>query len=137
MKKTLFVSLILLLLPLMASADDKGKCGKEVTYHFSTAMGTLTIEGKGAMSDFKYKPKELKHRIDVRSDAPWGKYHDEIKSVVIKEGVTSIGEYAFYYCDNLVSVTIPNSVTSIGSCAFWNCHKYHPQQRYLHRRFCF
>ena len=41
-----------------------------------------------------------------------------ITSVTIGNGVTSIGGYAFYSCDNLTSVTIPNSVTSIGDHAF-------------------
>ena len=41
--------------------------------------------------------------------------------MVIPNSVTSIGEYAFYYCSGLTSVTIPNSVTSIGYGAFWGC----------------
>ena len=44
-----------------------------------------------------------------------------IESVVIKEGVTSIGMAAFFYCENLYSVTIPNGVTSIGDSAFYCC----------------
>ena len=44
-----------------------------------------------------------------------------IKSVVISDGVTSIGYGAFYNCSSLTSVTIPDSVTSIGSGAFENC----------------
>ena len=39
-------------------------------------------------------------------------------SYAIPDGVTSIGDYAFYYCYGLTSVTIPESVTSIGECAF-------------------
>ena len=52
---------------------------------------------------------------------PWYNDRDKIKTVVIKEGVTSIGSYAFDQCSNLISVTIPNSVTSIGKAAFDDC----------------
>ena len=45
----------------------------------------------------------------------------EIKDLVIPNGVTSIGNYAFEYCSSLTSITIPNSVTSIGNHAFNNC----------------
>ena len=42
----------------------------------------------------------------------------EITNLIIPNSVTSIGNYAFYYCKGLTSVTIPNSVTSIGYAAF-------------------
>ena len=45
----------------------------------------------------------------------------EIKQLTIPNGVTSIGDYAFYSCSGLTSVTIPNSVTSIGKAAFYEC----------------
>ncbi len=44
-----------------------------------------------------------------------------VTDLIIPEGVTSIGNYAFYDCDCLTSVTIPNSVTTIGKEAFYNC----------------
>ena len=44
-----------------------------------------------------------------------------IKSVVIPNGVTSIGREAFSGCKNLTSITIPDSVTSIGFSAFYSC----------------
>ncbi len=55
------------------------------------------------------------------SSAPWGSQRNKIKKVVIENGVTSIGNNAFYYYPGLTSVTIPNSVTSIGNSAFYDC----------------
>ncbi len=54
-------------------------------------------------------------------DSPWNSQQEQIKKVVIKNGVTSIGEWAFSGCSSLTSVTIPNSVTSIGYSAFEGC----------------
>ena len=50
--------------------------------------------------------------------APWGK---DVTTVVIKDGVKSIGNYAFYNCQKLKSITIPDSVTCIGNSAFMGC----------------
>ena len=75
------------------------------------ADGTLTISGTGAMKDY--------NNSDNRSPA----YNNsKVKKVVIEDGVTSIGKYAFWYCSNLTSITIPDGVTSIGRSAFNNCH---------------
>lgn len=73
--------------------------------------GTLTISGTGDMPDYEIHDNK----------APWRIYQDKIEKVVIKDGVTNIGSYAFYYCENLTSVEIPNSVTSIGMFAFYGC----------------
>lgn len=45
----------------------------------------------------------------------------DLKRIVVPDGVTSIGNYAFLNCSSLTSVTIPNSVTSIGNWAFYGC----------------
>ena len=45
-----------------------------------------------------------------------------LTSITIPDGITSIGDYAFYYCSDLTSITIPDSVTSIGDSAFYNCY---------------
>ena len=47
--------------------------------------------------------------------------NEDIKTLVISDGVISIGGYAFYGCTNLTSITIGNSVTNIGDCAFYAC----------------
>ena len=52
---------------------------------------------------------------------PWYYSRAVLKEVVIEDGVTSIGSYAFYWCSPLTSVTIPDGVTSIGSYAFEGC----------------
>jgi len=71
---------------------------------------TLTISGTGAMQDF------------ISSSAPWYGIRDNIKTLVINTGVTTIGNYAFCYCSSLTGIlTIPNSVTSIGNAAFGDC----------------
>ncbi len=108
MKKQLLL-FFLLLLPLVASADDSGSCGSNVNYTYVEATHTLTISGSGPMKDY------------YDTNTPWYNYRQYIKSVFILNGVTSIGNYAFSGCSGLTSVTIPNSVTSIGSQAFAFC----------------
>ena len=67
----------------------------------------LAISGNGRMGDYSYS-----------SASPWG---NDITKVVIGNGVTSIGEEAFYDCIRLASITIPDSVINIGRAAFGNC----------------
>lgn len=85
-----------------------GKCGENVTYSFDESTGVLTISGTGDMSQW---PED---------DSPW--YADtHIKTLIIDEGVTSIGARAFQSCSNLSNVQLPNSLISINSDAFCNC----------------
>lgn len=118
----------------IAAEPTSGTCGDNLTW--SLANGTLTISGNGIMMD--YSPNL------VTTAAPWFSQLDQIKSVVIKDGVTSIGWSSFAYCssldtviipdsittieggafawcDNLTTIVIPNSVTSIGNGAFIGC----------------
>ncbi len=75
--------------------------------------GVLTISGSGPMADYGWYGDNA---------APWREYYFDILSVMIEEGVTSIGNMAFYGCSKLTQpVEIPDSVTSIGEQAFRDC----------------
>ena len=90
-------------------------CGTHLAWEYDTETKILTISGTGKMSDFDSSSTGML--------APWKKYEDDknLEKVVISEGVTTIGDNAFFECDNLISVTIPNSVISIGMGAFSYC----------------
>ena len=85
------------------AAPTEGACGENATWKLEN--GTLTISGTGEMTD----------------NIPWNDSRSSITKVVVEQGITSIGDYAFSYCRSLTSVTIPSSVTSIGSGTFYNC----------------
>lgn len=93
-----------------------GNCGKgndgsyrdNVVYKLD-ADGTLTLTGSGVIGEFAW---------DGRYQ-PWKDFRDQIKKVVISEGITAIGSGAFAYCKNIESVELPtSSLTSIGGNAF-------------------
>ena len=87
--------------PFIIDTDTYGfefpKCVTGITF----PKGITTIRGFGDQSLFYGFPN--------------------LQTIIIPEGVTSIGERAFYYCSKLTSITIPDSVTSIGNYAFCNC----------------
>ena len=73
--------------------------------------GTLTVSGKGAMADY-----------DNFADRSWNNNINDITSVVVESGVTTVGKNAFYACTGLTSVTLPEGLTKIGVKAFRNCN---------------
>lgn len=97
-----------------------GKCGENLTWLYDKETKTLTISGSGDMSD--YAP-DVRVQVNYGVVAPWRKQvsNQNLQKVVISDGVTSIGEYAFYQCYYLTSVEISDSVTSIGNDAFAHC----------------
>lgn len=106
----LAVVLALCLLPATAYAATtaSGACGKNLTWSLSST-GTLTISGKGAMAEYD------------SGKMPWAAYKNQIKSVVLAKGITSIAYLSFSRYTKLTSVQIPDSVTDIGASAFDNC----------------
>ena len=105
--KQLYLLLITLLVSLSTYAEESGTCGKHLKWKL-TAEGVLTITGTGKMQDWGGITR------------PWSPYSN-VKQVIIGDGVTTIGKWAFSGCSSLTSVTIPNSVTTIGDCAFVSC----------------
>ncbi len=91
-----------------ATIVDSGSCGENLTWTLDSD-GVLTISGTDAKTDY----------TSWERYAPWK--DATVKSVVISDGVTSIGEYTFVGCTGLMSMTIGNSVTSIGNSAFRGC----------------
>ena len=77
---------------------------------WSLQDGTLIITSQGAMQDYT-----------SARETPWFSDRADIRKIVVQNGVTSIGNYAFYGCENVTSVTLPATVTQIGKLAFYGC----------------
>ena len=117
-------SMMLTFLPVGAvtafAEDPEWSCGANasniVTAHFNSASGTLTFSGEGAMENY-----QTMHFV-----APWKKVSNQIKKIVIENGVTSIGSNAFYQCSDMqatLDLSDAKALTSIGNNAFYGCKK--------------
>ena len=65
-------------------------CGQQAVWNYEEENGLLTIQGVGAMEDYT-EPEQV----------PWNSLMQEIKVVVIRDGITTVGDYAFAGCSNL------------------------------------
>ena len=116
-----------------ATAATSGDFGENNCLHWEVSTGvfsgkTLTISGTGAMPNFDFPHGNL---------APWWNYdalgmltsfgnfklEGELKKVVIKDGVTNVGDYALFFLPAATQVTLPGSVTSIGRYGIAMCSK--------------
>ena len=88
---------------------SNGTCGENLTWTLDTDSGVLTISGSGAMTDFS------------ENSAPWYTKRSYIKTVVVEEGVTTLGVYAFRYCTALTSIALPSSLQQINALCFQSC----------------
>lgn len=82
------------------------------TWELKDDNTVLVIGGTGAMPDWV---------VETISDRPWHDVKDSVKSVVVGDGVTSVGEHAFVWLNSLTNATIALTVTSIGDSAFDGC----------------
>lgn len=96
-----------------ATVVGSGYCGgegdgKNLTWTLDSD-GVLTISGDGEMKDYRAK------------SSPWYSRRTSITKLVVQNGVSTIGEYAFYYCEKIKNASFPNSLTQIGKSAFALC----------------
>ena len=108
MKKIIYILMaVIIAASLCACGEKTATCNAD----FDAASGTLTVSGTGELS----VDKDKEDWADVCK-------REEIKKVVIEDGITAIGgEYAFAYCENLTDVEMPESLTVIGIAAFDYC----------------
>ena len=104
-------------LAMVIPADDSsatitsGSAGTNATWTFDSETKVLTVSGTGPMKD-GYSPS-----MAITNGFEWN-----VGTIIIEQGITKIGDYAFSNCW-ATSVTIPDSVTSIGNSAFQSCSK--------------
>lgn len=102
-------------LTLTASATS-GLCGDNVSYHFDSETGTLTLSKiddlilSGRMTEYTRA-----------TDLPWNSYRDEIKALVLEHGVNTLSNFAFSNCTALTSVSLPSTIYGIKTSVFSNC----------------
>lgn len=98
-----------------AASENSGKCGKNLKWIFNGSTGTLTISGTGDIFDYS---------VDTEADSGEasgkepGWYKKKVKKIIIKEGATRIGSWAFAALGEMESISIPQSMTSVGKGAF-------------------
>lgn len=113
----LCVVMLISIIPVMASAETEvlgsGKCGDNLTWTV-TDDGFLTISGTGRMYDY-LNPYDF---TVEEGAAPWTKLTGKIDFLKLEEGISYIGNRAFFFC-NFNYVDIPEGVYGIGDAAFW------------------
>ena len=117
MKKTnrllalaLAVLMLLTSLPFaFAEEEPSVACGESAAWALD-AEGVFTVAGSGDMTNYS-----------KNTDMPWAKMRDQIKTLVLGEGITGVGDNAFYGCVNLESISLPTTLKRIGEMAFNGC----------------
>jgi len=111
MKKifTLFVAAVAAV-TMSAKTAESGYCGANLTWFYNPSDSSLTISGTGPMTNYS----EDNH-------APWYEYYDKITSLNLESGMTTIGDYAFFWLSKVEYIDIPDGVTSIGDYSFGGC----------------
>ena len=91
----------------------EGLCGDDLGWSLDSS-GRLCVFGTGPMWDYEWTGQE-------RTNAPWVDHLEQIRSLVLEEGVSTIGNEAFDGCTNLTEAQLPESLLTIGEYAFQSC----------------
>ncbi len=83
-------------------------------WEFDEESGTLTVSDCDAIPDFTY--------ADQWTTPPWQAHREAVQHIVVADGITKIGSYAFYGMPNLQTATLPGSLKEISDCAFQGAH---------------
>ena len=110
MKKKVVALLAVAVIALSASFACVTAFADDVSWKYDASSKTLTVYGKGKMNNY----------ADEYS-APWHSYTLEIENVVVSDGISSVGNYAFSGAEKLHTVSLANSVSSIGTNSFSSC----------------
>lgn len=105
----------------------QGECGQDAKWSL-TSENTLIISGEGRMKDYEirssYNDFGGEPFMNVINDdylVPWKDYSNDITQIIIEEGITYIGSFAFCNSQSLESVILPHSLSEIGICSFAVC----------------
>ena len=126
MKKTIFISVLILSFNALAECDEPGyfDCGTtgDVRWYVSTDQKTLSFSGNGAMDNYEQTKifDDNGKEIANITTAPWKDYTYQIENIVVAEGVTSIGDHAFAAFENTKNVSLQNTLETIGNRSFRN-----------------
>ena len=106
---------------------QQGECGQNAKWSL-TSENTLIISGEGRMKDYEirssYYDDGREPFMNVINDdylVPWRDYSNDITQIIIEEGITYIGSFAFCNFQSLESVILPHSLSETGICSFAVC----------------
>lgn len=109
-------------------SQTSGKYGDDIEWNYDEESAVLTLSGKGEMADpITIVTVDETTNITTTSYStnavPWNPFSQQIKEVMISDGITSISRYAFWWLTQIENISIPDSVITIGQQSFVHCSK--------------
>ena len=118
----MLMALSVMIAPAFAKSETKaiaeGELGSEIHWKISDD-NALTISGKGEMPDSG--SGNISEYVETNS-FPWGAYVQDIRTVVVEDGIENVADGSFNGLNQVESAVIGNSVKNLGKCAFSNCY---------------